>query len=68
MERNLADKAPCDTDQFPMEPGMTLMDIIGKLGLRDYEVLMALVNGELANHDTPIPDRAEVILRPIMSC
>jgi sulfur carrier protein ThiS len=64
LEAILARHAPPDPDSYEIEPGTTVKTLISRLGIREDEVMLAFVNGKLANQDTQVPDRAVVSLCP----
>jgi sulfur carrier protein ThiS len=54
--------APDGPLRVELPTGATLGDLLAALGLEATADVSAAVNGDLATHDTPLPDGADVIL------
>jgi len=64
LEAILIRFAPENASAYPVEPGATLGGLIAQLGIRKDEVMLAFVNGQPANLETKLRDKATVALCP----
>ncbi len=64
LESILAKYAPDNSDHFPMPPEATLGDLLNRLNLQEDQVMLAFVNGKMANLKTRLKDRDSVSLCP----
>lgn len=64
LESILEKYAPDNAEQFPMPRESTLADLVNHLGLGEDQVMLAFVNGRMANLKTRLADRDSVSLCP----
>ncbi|WP_291321399.1 MoaD/ThiS family protein [Desulfonatronospira sp.] len=64
LESILEKYTPEDAEHFPMPRESTLADLLKHLGLGEDQVMLAFVNGRMANLKTRLADRDAVSLCP----
>jgi len=64
LESILEKYAPDNAEHFPMPRDSTLGDLLKHLGLGEDQVMLAFVNGRMANLKTRLADRDAVSLCP----
>ena len=64
LESILEKYAPDNAEHFPMPRDSTLGDLLKHLGLGEDQVMLAFVNGRMANLKTRLSDRDAVSLCP----
>lgn len=64
LESILEKYAPDNAQHFPMPRESTLADLLNHLGLGEDQVMLAFVNGRMANLQTRLADRDSVSLCP----
>ena len=62
---NLAERAPAGT-RVTLPRGARLQDVFGKLGIKAEEIMLAFVNGNLANPSSPLVPECQVYLSPFI--
>ena len=62
---NLAERAPAGT-RVIVPQGARLQDLLGKLGIETEDVMLAFVNGSLANPSSPLTPECQVYLSPFI--
>ena len=62
---NLAERAP-DGTRANLPQGARLQDVFDKLGIKAEEVMLAFVDGSLANPSSPLTPECRVYLSPFI--
>ena len=55
---------PVSCNRYPIEPGVTVKELIGKLGIPEYEVNLVFIDGIKGNLDSTIEGGERVALFP----
>ena len=55
---------PVSSDRYPVEPGITVRELIEKLGIPEYEVNLVFIDGIKGNLDSTIEGGERIALFP----